>query len=233
MGKTSNMNPALAGLYAAQEQIAYAWAMGKDSMSDAALRLFRAAVADESVTPDDAGPFYKSTRERASVIADTAHKAPIKVIEGDSLASQISKLAAHVKLACYARDNGDVEPVYVEARKLATGGYTKVTKCATALVKALAKNPTLDAATMRAIVASALDKAPDTASEVVRKLADQWEALAYGNEKTPAPFPSEFAALLASENVDLAKRIGESLARVAFIFEALEKARETPPALTA
>lgn len=229
----TNESVTMTRLFADAEKFGYALAMGKDTFTDVGDRLFRGALSDPSIDADTVAPLYSKIREHA-VATGIAKGKPMPDQSAKSKASQVSKLANFPIIALFAQENDAVVPVYEWMRgtgegELALSGYTKVLKALGGMRKTLASNPQADEADLRDAVEAALVAKDTLASDEVQKIADSWNAMVHGTDKTAAPFPDMFAALLGGTSNPHVKEVGVILQGIVNRFREIEavKASET------
>jgi hypothetical protein len=224
----SNMSnsTAIGRIFADVPTIAYSLAMGKDGMTDAGDRLFRAVLSDPDVDADIPRQLYEAIYAEACAVG-LAKKKPYKEQTAKSRSSQVSKFANFMHAAQFAQDNEHVVPVYEWLRgtgegELGVSGYTKVVACLTAMKAVLMPKPQADKATLVAAVKASLTDKPKLASAAVEEIGAAWEKLAHGDAKTGEhPYQAEFA-LLEARIAGLSAKIAADISTVQVIFARIE-----------
>lgn len=214
----TNESTALQRIFSDIPAFGYAMAMGKDTFTDVGDRLFRAALSDPSITSDVVGPLYDAIHAEAVSIGLSKHK-PMKDQTRKSRNSQVSKLANFPTMAGYAQDNDAVVAAYDWLRTpaadpadgLGISGYTKVVKALVGMKETLVADVYASETDLRDAIVTALTPERETASEAAGRIAEAWQTLVHGSDKSPAMFQPEFAALLAANPHDPAKQVQAAL----------------------
>lgn len=236
----SNESVAMQRIFSDVPSFGYAMAMGKDTLTDVGDRLFRAALSDPGITPEITGPLYDAIRAEAVTVGLSKHK-PMKDQTRKSRNSQVSKLANFPQMAGYAQDNDAVVAAYEWLRTpaadpadgLGVSGYTKVVACLVEMGRVLVADRQASEADLRDAIVTALTPEREEASVAAQRVADAWQTLVHGSEKTPAAFQPEFAALLAANPHDPAKQVQAALDAIVAWHKGREEAADRAAKLAA